>query len=53
MLLTVYSNDAPELRALEQDFTADAYFLKVMGEWVGLFHGTLFFLYSFQENTKT
>ncbi|KAK7498767.1 hypothetical protein BaRGS_00009859 [Batillaria attramentaria] len=30
VLLTVYSDDAPELQALEQDFTADAYFLKVM-----------------------
>lgn len=30
ILLTVYTDNAPELRALEQDFTADAYFLKVM-----------------------
>nr|AVP12661.1 T-cell immunomodulatory protein [Littorina littorea] len=30
VLLSVYTNDAFELRALEQDFTADAYFLKVM-----------------------
>ncbi|XP_076448760.1 T-cell immunomodulatory protein-like [Babylonia areolata] len=30
VLLTVYTNDATELRALEQDFKEDAYFLKVM-----------------------
>ena len=31
VLLTVYDGSSAELRALEQDFTADAYFLKVMG----------------------